>query len=130
MKLQSIIQNEKKLLTWYQKRLIHVFLGWNLKKNILICLKWAPSNFGQKQKILNLGLKLPDLRKLGLDFENTGVIFEISTYELIKSEIWINTVILVNGVAFSEGSGSSFSEGPIVGPYPLCKVCLIYMLGR
>ena len=43
---------------------------------------------------------MPDLGKLGLKFENAAVIFEISTFEVMKSEILINTVNLVTGVAY------------------------------
>ena len=73
---------------------------------------------------------MPDLGKLGLKFENAAVIFEISTFELMKSEILINAVNFATGVASSEDPGSSFSEGPVRDLCPLYKVCLIYMLER
>ena len=68
---------------------IWVLLDWNLKR-ILSYLKSASLNLstckilGKKQKCLNLVPKMPYLGIFGLEFENSIVIFEISTLEFIK----------------------------------------------
>ena len=69
-------------------RLIWVFLGNNFKKTIAIfkfgTLKLVYlQNFTKKQKCLNFELKMPDLGIFGLEFENSIVIFEINTPEIV-----------------------------------------------
>ena len=57
-----------------KKCLIWVFLRWNFRKAIVIfeisTLKFVYlQNFTEKQKCLNLGPKMPDLRIFGLEIE-------------------------------------------------------------
>lgn len=59
----------------------------------------------KKQKPLNLGSRLPDLGIFELEFNETIVIFKISTLKFIKSESLTNTVNFRRGSAFSEGPG-------------------------
>ena len=51
--------------------------------------------------------------------------FEISTLRFVKNEFLTHTVNFIIGFAFSQGSGSTFSQGPVSGPGPLYKVCPI-----
>ena len=60
---------------------------------------------------------MPYLGILGLEFQKSIVIFEISTLQFVKNESLTHTVNFDIGSAFSEGLGPC--------PGPLYKVCLV-----
>ena len=68
---------------------------------------------------------MPYLGIFGLEFQNSIVIFEISTLEFVKNESLTHTMNFGIGSVFSKGPESAFSEGPGPGPGPgpLYKVC-------
>ena len=61
---------------------------------------------------------MPYLGIFGLEFQETIVIFEISTLKFVKNGSLTH--------AMNKGPGSAFSEGPDPGPGPLYKVCPTY----
>ena len=66
---------------------------WNSKKP-LSYLKSTPSNLSDfkvwcKLKILFMGLKMPNLRIFGLEFENTIVMFQISVREFVLLQSFV-----------------------------------------
>ena len=76
------------LSIFHQKSLILVFLGKKLKKTIVIfeisTLKLLSlQNLFKKQKRLNIRQKLSDFGILGLELENSTVMFEISNLEFV-----------------------------------------------
>ena len=60
---------------------------------------------------------MPYLGIFGLEFQETIVIFEISTFRFVKNEFLTHTV--------NFGIGSTFSESAGKGPGPLYKVCRV-----
>ena len=80
-------------------------------------------NFVKKQKCLNLGPKMSYLGIFGIEFWKTFVRFEIGALKFIKNEFVAHTVNFGIGSAFSKGSVSAFSKGPVPGP--LYKLCLL-----
>ena len=73
-------------------------------------------SFVREWKYLNLGQKIPYLGNFGLEFLKTIIIFEISTLEFVKSKFITHTKNFGIGSISSKGSGSTFSEGPGLGP--------------
>ena len=57
------------------------------------------------------------------NLKKTIVIFERSTFKLIKNEFLTNRANFGIGCAFYTGLGSNFSEKSGPGPSVLCKVC-------
>ena len=60
---------------------------------------------------------MPYLVIFWLEFSKAVVMFEISTFKVVKNASLTHTVNFGIGSAFSKGPGSAFSEGP--GPHPL-----------
>ena len=71
-----------------------------------------------------MGPKASYLRIFGLDFENSFVVFEISTLLFVKHEFLTNAENFGIG-PFFKGRALVFSEAPGPGPGPLYKVCLV-----
>ena len=58
-----------------------------------------------------------------IEFQNTIVIFEISTLKFVQKESLTHTVKFGIGSDFSKGPGSAFSERSDPGQGSLYKVC-------
>ena len=72
---------------------------------------------------------MPYLGIFGLEFKETIVIFEITTFKFVKNEFLTHTLNFGIGSAFSKGPGSAFAECSGPGPSPLYKVCP-YFIGQ
>ena len=66
---------------------------------------------------------MPYLGILGLEFQNTIVISEISTLEFVSNEFLTHTVNFGVGSGFCKCPGSAFFECPRLGPGQINKVC-------